>query len=170
MNQTQIALLSVLLLFLPLVPAATNDYSAFLVTSSIGFIIVSYLTYHYRVWKSIKGAINAMYFSGIYSMGIALGVFLSLPFHPKHIAEAGFVFSIPFIVNFLIVALKIIPKFITKDILYLGNGVFLMLLIIVIGALAGRFVHNFYETIVIYSGFIALGVLAYLYVNQGVKH
>ncbi|MCY0859148.1 MAG: hypothetical protein OWQ54_01825 [Sulfolobaceae archaeon] len=169
MNQSQIALLSVLLLFLPLIPAAMDDFTAFAVTGAIGFILVLYLLYHYKPWRSTKAAINSMYFSGIFALGVAVGVFLALPFHPRHIAELGFVYSLPFIVTLLMVVARLVPKLALKELVTLGNGIFMMLVVIIIGAIIGRFFHNFYETLVIYSGFLVLGVLTYLYIHQGVK-
>ncbi|MCQ4448594.1 MAG: hypothetical protein NO076_05035, partial [Sulfolobales archaeon] len=50
-----------------------------------------------------------------------------------------------------------------KEFLSLGNGMAAFLLTVLIGSLIGRALSNFYELLILYTGFIVLGVLAMLY-------
>ncbi|AWR96687.1 hypothetical protein DFR86_03360 [Acidianus sulfidivorans JP7] len=166
MKEPNSLLISIILVLLPVIPALLLNFHVFIVTSAIGFLISTYYFVKYLPWKSLQNNIISIYFTGIFAFGLALGVFLALPAKPRDFAAVSLVESIPFFISFLILAKSLITKVIDKSILRLGNGYFAALIVIIIGAIIGRFLHNFYELIILYSGFIALGIITYLYFKE----
>ncbi|NON63662.1 hypothetical protein [Acidianus sp. RZ1] len=166
MKEPNTLIISILLILLPVIPAFLFNFPAFLVTSLIGLAIVLWYFVRYLPWKGIQNAIISTYFTGIYSFGLALGVFFALPMKPRVFAEVSLIESIPFIISILYVLRALIFKLVNKSIVKVGNGYFAMLIVLIIGAVAGRFFHNFYELIILYSGFLILGIITYLYFKE----
>jgi hypothetical protein len=166
MREPSTLLVSIILILLPVIPGFLFNFYAFVGASIVGLAIVMYYFTSNLPWKGVKQAIVAVYFTGVFSLGLALGVFFALPIKPREFALVALVESIPFFISFAYLMKFILAKAISKDILKVGNGYFAMLLVIIIGGLIGRFLHNFYELIILYSGFIALGIIAYLYFKE----
>lgn len=161
MRSTEVLGLSLLLFALPL-SALANNVELYAATSLIGFAIVLYLMAKIRPWTEVRSSVSFLFFSGIYTAGVAIGIFLILPLDPKKIALLGAVESLPFILLFILTLPKVHLS-IKSDILKTGNGLFAMLLVVIVGAVIGRFFHNFYQQIIIYTGFLVAGFLTYLY-------
>ncbi|PVU74872.1 hypothetical protein DDW11_04955 [Sulfolobus sp. SCGC AB-777_G06] len=159
-------LLSVILLILPTVPAYALNYPAFLVASAIGLIIVLYIMYSNRTWETLKGKVVGTYFSGVFAVGVTLGIFFSAYSKPKLFAETGLIFIIPFIVQFLLLLKDILPSMISKDLLYFSNGYVPFLLVLIIGSVIGRFLSSFYPLIILYSGTLVVAILVFLYFRR----
>ena len=159
-------LLSILLLLLPLVPAYVLNYPAFVVTSTIGLIIVLYIMISNKTWQGLKAKIIGTYFSGVFAVGVTLGVFFELITKPRLFAETGLIFIIPFIVQFLLLLKDILPTLIKKDLLYFSNGYVPFLLVLIIGAIIGRFISSFYSLIILYSGTLIVAILVFLYFRR----
>lgn len=166
MREPSTLLVSIILLILPIIPGYLINFPAFVGTSLIGFAISLLYFIRYPPWKSLQNAVISVYFTGIFALGLALAVFFALPSKPREFAEVALVESIPFFISFVILAKSVFPKMINKSLLKLGNGYFAMLLVILAGAIIGRFLHNFYELIILYSGFLALGIIAYFYFKE----
>ncbi|BDC18070.1 hypothetical protein [Acidianus sp. HS-5] len=166
MREPSTLLVSIVLILLPAIPGFLFNFYAFVGASIVGLAIVMYYFSANLPWKGVRQAIVSLYFTGVFSLGLALGVFFAMPIKPKEFALVSLIESIPFFISFAYVAKAVLVKAINKDILKVGNGYFAMLLIIILGGLAGRFLHNFYELIILYSGFIALGIIAYLYFKE----
>ncbi|WP_231136427.1 hypothetical protein [Acidianus ambivalens] len=166
MREPSTLLVSIILILLPVIPGFLFNFYAFVGASIVGLAIVMYYFTSNLPWKGVKQAIVAVYFTGVFSLGLALGVFFALPIKPREFALVALVESIPFFISFAYLLKFILAKAISKDLLKVGNGYFAMLLVIIIGGLIGRFLHNFYELIILYSGFIALGIIAYLYFKE----
>jgi hypothetical protein len=168
MNKIQIGLLTVLL-FLPLIPAAANILLPYLIISLAYLAILLYLFYYYKPWKDLKAATITLYFSMVYTLSIALGVFLVLPLRPRDIALVGLIETIPLIFNVTIILKSFLKKFISYSIFKINEGYLLFVLILILGAIVGRFFANFYELIVIYTTSLIIGILVLIYFRQGAK-
>lgn len=166
MREPSTLLVSIVLILLPAVPGFLLNFQAYLVASVIGLAVVIYYFITNLPWKGVKHAIVSSYFTGVFSLGLALGIFLALPIKPRDFALVALVESIPFFVSFAYLMKYTLAKAITKDIIRIGDGYFAMLLVIILGGVIGRFLNNFYEFIILYSGFIALGIIAYLYFKK----
>lgn len=166
MKQSETAGISILLILLPTIPAFLHSFYGYLGASIVGFAIVIYLFAQYRPWENSNNAIISLYFTGIFAFGLAMAVFLTLPLKPRAYAGVALVESIPFFVSFYYVARLFLGKFFQKNVVKFANGYVAFLIVVIIGAIIGRFFHNFYELIIIYSGFIALGIIAYFYFKE----
>jgi len=165
MNKFQIGILTIVLVA-PLIPAAVNSLIAFLPTSLICLGILLYLFYRYKPWSDLRSAIITLYFSTVFVLGIALGVFLVLPLKPREISIIGLIESIPFFFNLVLVLKSFASKFINRKILLTNNGYFAFIVIILIGALIGRFFNNFYQLLIIYSGTLIVATLVLVYIKR----
>ncbi len=166
MNQWQTTAISILLVLLPAIPAFARSFYGFLGGSVIGLVIAVYLFLQYKPWENVNNAVVSTFFTGIFAFGLGLAVFLVLPLKPKEYALVALAFSIPFIVSLVFLLKPLIGNFLRADLLKFGNGYVAMLIVVIIGALMGRFFHNFYQLIILYSGFIALGIITYLYFKE----
>lgn len=166
MREPSTLLVSIVLILLPVIPAFILNFPAFIGASLVGFIISTFYFIRYLPWKSLQNNIISLYFTGIFAFGLALAVFLALPSKPREFAELALFEAIPFFISFILLIRSLLSKVIDRSVIKLGNGYFAMLLVIIIGAIIGRFLHNFYELIILYSGFIALGIIAYLYFKE----
>ncbi|ARM75165.1 hypothetical protein [Acidianus manzaensis] len=166
MKEPNSLLISIILILLPVIPALLLNFPIFVGASVVGFLISVYYFVKYLPWKSLQNNVISLYFTGIFAFGLALGVFLALPAKPREFALVSLVESIPFFISFILLVKSLLPKLLDKSIIKLGNGYFAMLIVIIIGAIIGRFLHNFYELIFLYSGFIALGIIAYFYFKE----
>ena len=167
MDTKTVALVSLLLILLPVVPAYLLNFPAFVATSAIGLVIVLYIMITNRTWEDLKSMIVGTYFTGVFAAGITLGVFFALYSKPRLFAELGLIFSLPFIVQFILLLRRILPNIIRKDILYFSNGYLPLLIVIIIGAIIGRFISSFYSLLILYSGTIVIGILLFLYFRKG---
>ena len=149
-----------------MIPAYLLNFPAFVALSTIDLIILIYLLFKYKTWTSLRNRIIGLYFSGIFALGVTLAIFLALPIRPKEFAEVGLIYIIPFIFQFIISIKPLISKIAFKDFLSFGNGYVAFLLIVIIGAIIGRFLENFYQLIILYSGSILAGILILLYLRK----
>ena len=166
MNNSTLILLSILFIALPIIPAYLFNFPAFIVLSTIDLIILIYILFRYKTWAGLKNRIIGLYFSGVFALGVTLAIFFALPVKPKDFALVGLVYIIPFIIQFIISIKPVITKIVIKDFLSFGNGYVAFLLIIIIGAIIGRFIENFYQLIVLYAGSILVGILILLYLRK----
>ncbi len=168
MKDSTILTVSILMILLTAVPGFLDSLPAFIVGSVIGLALVGYFLYNEKPWSGYKASITGVYFSGILALGAGLGVFLILPTAPRYFAAVALIDSIPFIISFVI-SLKFLRntlKLSLGSILSTGNGFLALLLFVFIGGIAGRFLANFYELIVVYSGFLIMGILAMMYFRK----
>jgi len=166
LNTRTVALLSIVLILLPLIPAYLLNFLAFVISSAIGFIIVIYIMISNKTWTDTKNKVVGTYFSGVFATGVVLGEFLELYSATREFAIAGLVFVLPFIVQFILLAKDILPKLVNKDLIYFSNGYLPMLIVIIIGALVGRMLTSFYSLIILYSGTIVVALLVFLYFRK----
>ncbi|BBL46697.1 hypothetical protein MJ1HA_0796 [Metallosphaera sedula] len=166
MKDWQVAGVSLVLILLPVLPALANNFPAFLGASIVGFAMVLYLFWTYKPWSGKDNAVVSLYFTGIFSFGLALGVFFVLPLQPRLYGVVSVVESIPFFISFYFATRDIWKALFKKDILYLADGYFAFVLTVLIGAIIGRFLHNFYELIVLYTGFLTMGFILMLYFRK----
>lgn len=159
-------LLSILLIALPIIPAYLFNFPAFVVLSTIDFALVLYLLYSYKSWTSLRNRVIGLYFSGVFALGVTLAIFFALPIRPREFALAGIIYILPFIFQFLLTIKPFFTKILGKDFIQFGNGYVAFLLVIIIGAVIGRFIANFYQLIIIYSGAIVIGLLLLLYLRK----
>ncbi|MCY0850337.1 hypothetical protein [Sulfuracidifex metallicus] len=166
MKDTTVLMVSVLLILLTAVPGFVHNLPAFVIGSIIDLTIAGYFLYNERPWTGYKASITSTYFSGLVALGGGLGVFLILPLEPRYFAAMALVDAIPFIVSFAF-SLRFLKNLIRPgNILSTGNGFLALLLLVFIGGLVGRFLDNFYELIVVYSGFLIMGILAMIYFRK----
>jgi len=125
-----------------------------------------YILYSYKTWTDLRNRIVGLYFSGVFALGVTLAIFFALPVKPKDFALVGLVYIIPFIFQFIISIKPLVAKIVAKDFLSFGNGYVAFLLIVIIGAIIGRFIGNFYQLIILYSGTILVGILILLYLRK----
>ena len=166
MNNATLVLLSILFIALPIIPAYLLNFPAFVVLSTIDFVILIYILFSYKTWTSLRNRIIGLYFSGVFALGVTLAIFFALPIKPREFAEVGLIYIIPFIFQFIISIKPVITKIVAKDFLSFGNGYVAFLLIVIIGAIIGRFIENFYQLIILYSGSILVGILILLYLRK----
>lgn len=166
MNNSTLVLLSILFIALPIIPAYLFNFPAFVVLSTIDFVMLIYILYNYKTWTDLRNRIVGLYFSGVFALGVTLAIFFALPVKPKDFALVGLVYIIPFIFQFIISIKPLVAKIVAKDFLSFGNGYVAFLLIVIIGAIIGRFIGNFYQLIVLYSGTILVGILILLYLRK----
>lgn len=166
MKDWQVAGLSLTLILLPVIPALVENFTAFAVTSTLGFVVVLYLLMTYKPWESRTNSVISLYFSGVFSFGLAFGVFLVLPLHPRLYGLVALVESIPFFLSFYFATKGLWKSVLNKEVLSLGDGYLAFVLVVLIGAIIGRFLHNFYELVILYSGFLTMGFLAMLYFRK----
>ncbi|MCI2413759.1 MAG: hypothetical protein MPF33_00680 [Candidatus Aramenus sp.] len=166
MKQWQTTSIAILLVLLPAIPAFVRSFYGFVGGSVVGFVIALYLFLQYKPWESLNNAVVSTFFTGIFAFGLGLAVFLDLPMKPKDYALVTLAFSIPFVVSLAFLLRPLIGNLLRVDLIKFGNGYVAMLIVVIIGAIIGRFFHNFYELIVLYSGFITLGIIAYLYFKE----
>ncbi|EHP70698.1 hypothetical protein MetMK1DRAFT_00012010 [Metallosphaera yellowstonensis MK1] len=166
MKDWEVAGISLLLILLPVIPALVESFLAFAVASTVGFVIVSYLLMSYKPWESRTNSIISLYFSGVFSFGLAFGVFLALPLHSRLYGLVALIESIPFLVSFYFATRGVWKTVLSKEVLSLGDGYLALVLVVLIGAIVGRFLHNFYELVILYSGFLTMGFLALLYFRK----
>ncbi|BCU68219.1 hypothetical protein HS7_16560 [Sulfolobales archaeon HS-7] len=164
MNRYEILGLSLLLVVLPLTSVSLNLY-LFIGSSTVGLLITIFLMVRYRFWSGIKNAISSLYFSTAYAAGLTIATFLVLSSSIREFGYFSLIGLIPFLINLIDAVYQIKPK-IGSDILRLGNGMFGFLIVVIIGAIIGRFLHNFYQDIIVYTGFIVAGILVYLYLRE----
>ncbi|AWS00513.1 hypothetical protein [Metallosphaera hakonensis] len=166
MKDWQVAGVSLLLILLPVLPALADNFPAFLGASIVGFGIAVYFFWTYKPWANKDNAVVSLYFTGIFSFGLALAVFLVLPLHPRPYGIVSIVESVPFFISFYFATKTIWRGLFKRDILYLADGYFAFVLTILIGAIIGRFLHNFYELIVLYTGFLTMGFILMFYFRK----
>ncbi|QKR01097.1 hypothetical protein GWK48_08935 [Metallosphaera tengchongensis] len=166
MKDWQVTGVSLLLILLPVLPALADNFYAFVGASVVGFAIVLYLFATYKPWVDQTNATVSLFFSGIFSFGLALGVFFTLPLHPKLYGAVSLVESIPFFISLYFATKDLWGKIFKKEVLYLADGYLAFALTILIGAIIGRFLHNFYELITLYSGFLIMGFILMLYFRK----
>ncbi|BCU68986.1 hypothetical protein [Stygiolobus caldivivus] len=166
MDTRTTVLLSILLVILPVIPAYVLNYPAFVVTSVIGLIIVLYIMFTNRTWETLKAKVVGTYFSGVFAVGVTLGIFFALYSKPRLFAETGLIFILPFIVQFILLLKDILPSLVTKELLYFSNGYVPFLLVLIIGAIIGRLFSSFYTLLVLYSGTLVVAVLVFLYFRR----
>jgi|ECHhosMinimDraft_1075155.scaffolds.fasta_scaffold00124_11 hypothetical protein len=163
MKTYEILGISLLLLILPLT-AMGNNFILFASASLVGLALLLFLMARFKPWSSLQNSVVSLYFSGSYAAGVILGLFLILPLRPVKLAELGAFELLPFIVNLLLLIYQTKPR-IGTDIFKLGNSLFTLLIIMVIGALIGRMLSNIYEDLTLYLGFLIAGLLFYLYIR-----
>ena len=166
MNNWTIVLLSILFIALPVIPAYLFNFPAFVVLSTIDFAILIYILITYKTWTSLRNRVVGLYFSGVFALGVTLAIFFALPLKPKEFALVGLIYIIPFIFQFIITIKPIITKIAVKELLSFGNGYVAFLLVVIIGAIIGRFLENFYQLIILYAGSILTGILILLYLRK----
>ncbi|BFH73554.1 hypothetical protein SJAV_14980 [Sulfurisphaera javensis] len=166
MNTSTLVAISILLIALPVIPAYLLNFPVFVALSTVDLVIVLYLMITYKTWTTLKSRIIGLYFSGVFALGITLGIFFALPIKPRLFAEIGLIYVLPFIFQFIISIKPFIAKIISKNFLGFGNGYVAFLLVLIIGAIIGRFLANFYQFIVLYSGTILIGILILLYLRK----
>lgn len=166
MNTSTIVLISILLIALPIIPAYILNFPAFVALSGLDFALVIYLMISNKTWTTLKSRIVGLYFTGVFALGVTLAVFFALPSKPRLFAIAGLVFVLPFIFQFIISIKPFIRNVISIDFLRFGNGYVAFLLVLIVGAIIGRYLANFYELVVLYTGTIVLGILMLLYLRK----
>jgi len=166
LNNSTLVLLSILFIALPIIPAYLFNFPVFVVLSTIDFVILIYILYSYKTWTDLRNRIVGLYFSGVFALGVTLAIFFALPVKPKDFALLGLVYIIPFIFQFVISIKPLVTKIVAKDFLSFGNGYVAFLLIVITGAIIGRFIGNFYQLIVLYFGTILAGILVLLYLRK----
>ncbi|BBG25397.1 hypothetical protein [Sulfuracidifex tepidarius] len=168
MKDSTILTISVVVILLTAVPGFVHSLPAFIVGSIIGLALVGYFLNKERPWTGYKASITSLYFSGILALGAGLGVFLILPTAPRYFAAMALVDSIPFVIS-LALSLKFLKNILPVSagrLLSMGNGFLALLLFVFVGGIIGRFMGNFYELIVVYSGFLIMGILAMMYFRK----
>jgi len=166
LNTATLILISILLIALPIIPAYLLNFPAFVALSTIDLAIVIYIMTTYKTWTTLKSRIVGLYFSGVYALGITLGIFFALPVKPRLFAIVGLIYVLPFIFQFIISIKPFISKLISRNLLTFGNGYVAFLLVLIIGAIIGRYLANFYQLIILYSGTIIVGILILLYLRK----
>ncbi|MEM0114107.1 MAG: hypothetical protein QXR57_03535 [Metallosphaera sp.] len=166
MKDWQVAGVSLLLILLPVIPSLADSFFAFIGATVVGLMIVLYLFWTYKPWTSKDNSIVSLYFTGIFSFGLALGVFFVLPLHPRPFGIVSLIESIPFFISFFFATKDIWRSLFKKEILYLADGYFAFVLTILIGAIIGKFLHNFYELIILYTGFLTMGFILMMYFRK----
>ncbi|BBD72409.1 hypothetical protein HS1genome_0798 [Sulfodiicoccus acidiphilus] len=161
MKDWQVVALSFVLFLLPLT-ALVDRLSVYAPASLVGLAVLLYLIYVSKPWTSPRSSLAALFFSAAYALGVVVGIFLILPLDPKGIATLGAVELLPTIAIFLLSVYQLRPN-IGLSIFKEGEGMFAFLLIVLLGAIAGRFFSNFYQEITIYAGSVIIASLAYLY-------
>jgi len=163
MKDWQVIALSFVLFLLPLT-ALIDRFVVFASSSLVGLAILLYLIYISKPWTSARASVAALFFSLAYALGVVVGVFLVLPLDPRDIAILGGIEVLPTLLLFALSLIKLRPK-IGLNLFREGGGMVMFLLIVIIGALVGRYFPNFYQEIAIYAGSIALATAVYLYMR-----
>ncbi|WP_338603657.1 hypothetical protein V6M85_04770 [Sulfolobus tengchongensis] len=161
--------LSIVMIVLPIFPALVNSFPAFLADALIDFIIATYILITEKPWANdIKTAISTLYFTALATFADTAGVFFVIAYQdPFKFALVTLVLSIPFIYNLFLVLKQVLPSVIKSDILYVGNGFFAFVLVLIIGAVIGRlFITNFYALLPLYTGFLILAIIALFYFRK----
>jgi len=161
--------LSILMIVLPIVPGLVDSFIAFLVGALIDFIVAVYVLISEKPWANdIKTAISTLYFTALSTFADVAGVFFVMAYQDEYkFAIVTLTLSIPFIYNLFLVLKSVLPNIIKRDILYVGNGFFAFILVLIIGAIIGRaFITNFYALLPLYTGFLILAIISFIYFRK----
>ncbi len=167
LGRSQTIALTVVIILLGLVPAYVNSLVGFAVGIGIGLAIVGYIIYSMRTLSNdLRNNVIGLYFSGALALSAALGILMALPYKEKAYSFVGLIAILPLIAHIVKVAKPIFKGFKVREFLSLGNGMVAFLVTVLIGAIIGRALNNFYELVILYSGFIVLGILAMMYFRE----
>ena len=156
--------LTIVMLLFGVVPAYVNSIVGFAVGIGLGLVITAYIIYDQKtLFRDLKANVVGLYFSGVLALSAGLGILMALPYREKLYSVIGVVALLPLLAHLVRVLPPILRNVKVKEFLSLGNGMAAFLLTVLIGSLIGRALSNFYELLILYTGFIVLGVLAMLY-------
>lgn len=159
--------LTIVMLLFGVVPAYVNSIVGFAVGIGLGLVITAYIIYDQKTLsRDLKANVVGLYFSGVLALSAGLGILMALPYREKLYSVIGVVALLPLLAHLVRVLPPILRNVKVKEFLSLGNGMAAFLLTVLIGSLIGRALSNFYELLILYTGFIVLGVLAMLYFRE----
>ena len=169
LSKTATVAIVIAVLLLTIVPAYVNSLIGFAVGVAISLALTLYVVLFEEKSAGLRGDVVRLFFTGVLALGATGGIIMALPFREKLYSVVGIVAILPFLFYLAKVFTPILKNFRVSEFLSFGNGVVAFLIVVVIGALIGRALNNFYETIVLYTGFIVAGLLVMMYFRGGEK-
>ena len=169
LSKTTTVAIVIAVLLLTIVPAYVNSLIGFAVGVAISLAITLYVVLFEEKTSGLRGDVVRLFFTGVLALGATGGIIMALPFKEKLYSVIGIVAVLPFLFYLVKVFTPIAKSFKLSEFLSFGNGVVAFLIVVVVGALIGRALNNFYETIVLYAGFIIAGLLVMMYFRGGGK-
>lgn len=146
-----------------IVPAYVNSLIGFAVGVAISLGLTLYVILVEVKGKGLRDDVVRLFFTGVLAVGATGGIIMALPYREKLYSVVGLVALLPFLFYLLKVVKPIIANVRVKELLSFGNGVLAFLIVLIIGAVIGRALNNFYELIILYTGFLVAGLLVMYY-------
>lgn len=169
LSKTTTVAIVIAVLLLTIVPAYVNSLIGFGVGVAISLAITLYVVLFEEKSSGLRGDVVRLFFTGVLALGATGGIIMALPFREKLYSVVGLVAVLPFLFYLVKVFTPIIKNFKLSEFMSFGNGVVAFLIVVVVGAIIGRALNNFYETVVLYTGFIIAGLMVMMYFRGGEK-